>query len=159
MAAGVARIRVTYQIDADGLLSVSARETTTGVEASIRVKPSYGLSDEEIVRMLQEGAQASGDDMNERKLREERVEAERLLLATKSAFESDGDLLNTDERRAIDLVCEALARCMKGNDADAIHTQSERLIAATGEFAARRMDRSIRQALAGQSLETIAKGN
>lgn len=155
MAAGVARIRVTYQIDADGLLSVSARETRTGVEASIQVKPSYGLSDEEIVRMLQEGNAASGRDKDERKLREEVVEARRLILATQSALNEDGDLLTIEEKTDLQRRMDILATLLKGKDADAIHKESEVFIAATGDFAARRMDRSIRRALAGQTVDSL----
>ena len=155
MAAGNARIRVTYRIDADGILSVSAREQKTGVEASIRVKPSYGLGDEDIVRMLKEGNEAAASDLEERKLREETVEAERILIATDSALKADGDLLNAKERSAIDKEIELLRATIAERDAEKIKTQNAALVAATSEFAARRMDRSIRQALAGQTLNNI----
>ena len=98
MAAGAARIRVTYQVDADGLLSVSARETRSGVEASITVKPSYGLADDEVARMLQDSFSSAKVDMVARALREEQVEAERILLATQSALDADADLLSEEER-------------------------------------------------------------
>ncbi len=155
MAAGNARIRVTYRIDADGILSVSAREQKTGVEASIRVKPSYGLEDEDIVRMLKEGNEAASSDLEERKLREETVEAERILIATDSALKADGDLLNDKERSAIDKEIALLRATIASGDAEKIKAQNAALIAATSEFAARRMDRSIRQALAGQTLNNI----
>ena len=155
MAAGNARIRVTYRIDADGILSVSAREQKTGVEASIRVKPSYGLGDEDIVRMLKEGNEAAASDLEERKLREETVEAERILIATDSALKADGDLLNAKERSAIDKEIELLRATIAERDAEKIKAQNAALVAATSEFAARRMDRSIRQALAGQTLNNI----
>ena len=108
MAAGAARIRVTFQVDADGLLSVSAREMTSGVEASIVVKPSYGLTDEEIVRMLQEGNSSAEADMQARKLREEQVEAKRLLESTASALTQDGDLLSPEEQSEIDRLARAV---------------------------------------------------
>ena len=102
MPAGAARIRVTFQVDADGLLSVTAREVTTGVEASIQVKPSYGLSDEDIIQMLQDGNGAAEEDMHTRELREQQVEARRLLESTYSALAADGDLLDAQERATID---------------------------------------------------------
>lgn len=155
MAAGGARIRVTFQIDADGLLSVSARETRTGVESSVRVKPSYGLTDEDIVRMLREGNESARSDMIERELREQRVEASRIIESTNSALETDADLLSSAERAAIDASIEDLRRKAAGSDSGEIKKAIEALAAATGEFAARRMDRSIRNALAGQTLDEI----
>ncbi|WP_419524566.1 Fe-S protein assembly chaperone HscA [Duodenibacillus massiliensis] len=155
LAAGAARIRVTFQIDADGLLSVSAREQHTGVESSITVKPSYGLSDEDIVRMLKDGASSAESDMHERELRENRVEADRLIESTDSALAQDGDLLDDAERRTIDAAEAALKKTASGTDAAAIKKALDELTRVTGDFAARRMDRSIRQALAGQSLSDI----
>ena len=155
MAAGGARIRVTFQIDADGLLSVSARETRTGVESSVRVKPSYGLTDEDIVRMLREGNESAKSDMLERELREQRVEASRIIESTNSALETDADLLSNAERGAIDSAIADLQAKAAGEDAAAIKQAIEALASATGEFAARRMDRSIREALAGQSVGDI----
>ena len=152
MAAGNARIRVTYRIDADGILSVSAREQKTGVEASIQVKPSYGLADEDIVRMLKEGNTEAEHDLAERKLREETVEAERVLIATESALSTDADLLNSKERSAIDQQIAALKAAIAKRNANEINQESKALVAATSDFAARRMDRSIRQALAGHSI-------
>lgn len=152
MAAGAARIRVTFQVDADGLLSVSAREMTSGVEASIVVKPSYGLTDEEIVRMLQEGNSSAEADMQARKLREEQVEAKRLLESTASALTQDGDLLSPEEQSEIDRLARAVGSAINGTDADVIHKAVEALSKGTEAFAERRVDRSIRAALAGRSV-------
>ena len=152
MAAGAARIRVTFQVDADGLLSVSAREMTSGVEASIVVKPSYGLTDEEIVRMLQEGNSSAEADMQARKLREEQVEAKRLLESTASALTQDGDLLSPEEQSEIDRLARAVGSAINGTDADMIHKAVEALSKGTEAFAERRMDRFIRAALAGRSV-------
>lgn len=152
MAAGAARIRVTFQVDADGLLSVSAREMTSGAEASIVVKPSYGLTDEEIVRMLQEGNSSAEADMQARKLREEQVEAKRLLESTASALTQDGDLLSPEEQSEIDRLARAVGSAINGTDADVIHKAVEALSKGTEAFAERRMDRSIRAALAGRSV-------
>jgi molecular chaperone HscA len=164
MAAGAARIRVTYQVDADGLLSVSARETRSGVEASITVKPSYGLSDDEVARMLQDSYTSAQVDMELRALREEQVEAERILLATQSALDGDGDLLMLDERTEIDgqmmTVRDALAKSHDESlDAGArqadLHNAVQALAHGTEEFAARRMDKSVRSALAGKKLDQV----
>ncbi len=152
MAAGAARIRVTFQVDADGLLSVSAREMTSGAEASIVVKPSYGLTEEEIVRMLQEGNSSAEADMQARKLREEQVEAKRLLESTASALTQDGDLLSPEEQSEIDRLARAVGSAINGTDADMIHKAVEALSKGTEAFAERRMDRSIRAALAGRSV-------
>lgn len=152
MAAGAARIRVTFQVDADGLLSVSAREMTSGAEASIVVKPSYGLTDEEVVRMLQEGNSSAEADMQARKLREEQVEAKRLLESTASALTQDGDLLSPEEQSEIDRLARAVGSAINGTDADMIHKAVEALSKGTEAFAERRMDRSIRAALAGRSV-------
>ncbi|MGM3275895.1 Fe-S protein assembly chaperone HscA [Ralstonia sp. 24A2] len=155
MVAGAARIRVTYQVDADGLLSVFARETVSGVEASITVKPSYGLGDDDIARMLQEGFQSAEDDMRRRALAEERVEGERLLEALSHALEADGDLLSLEERAAIDTEIAALRATMQGEDHRAIKEAVDTLSHGTDEFAARRMDRGIRKALAGKRIEEL----
>lgn len=152
MTAGAARIRVTFQVDADGLLSVSAREMTSGAEASIVVKPSYGLTDEEIVRMLQEGNSSAEADMQARKLREEQVEAKRLLESTASALTQDGDLLSPEEQAEIDRLARAVGSAINGTDADVIHKAVEALSKGTEAFAERRMDRSICAALAGRSV-------
>jgi molecular chaperone HscA len=156
MAAGAARIRVTYQVDADGLLSVSARETHSGVEASITVKPSYGLGDDEIARMLQDSFTSADVDMKMRALREEQVEAERILLATQSALDADGDLLSDAERANINALMDAVRQHMQGDDHAAIKAAVDALANGTEEFAARRMDKSVRAALAGRKLDEIA---
>ena len=139
MAAGAARIRVTFQIDADGLLSVSARETKTGVEASITVKPSYGLSDEEIVRMLKDGNARAADDMRARELREQQVEARRLLESTASALASDGDLLTEAERAEIDRLASELGATLSGSDVERVKAALAALTKGTELFAERRM--------------------
>ena len=155
MVAGAARIRVTFQVDADGLLSVSARELQTGTEASIRVKPSYGLSDEDIVKMLREGTGNAEEDMHARELREQQVEARRILESTASALAADGDLLDAAERTAVDDLARALGALVESDDVDAIKKAIEALAKGTESFAARRMDRTIRQALAGVNVDDI----
>ena len=155
MVAGAARIRVTFQVDADGLLSVSAREEHSGVQAAITVKPSYGLADEDIARMLSEGFSTAEQDMRERSLRESRVEAERLLLATRAALAADGDLLDAAQRAAVDAQLEAVERAREGSDHHRIDEAVEALAKATEAFAAERMNRGIRQALAGKRVEEI----
>jgi len=156
MAAGAARIRITYQVDADGLLSVSARELRSGVEASIAVKPSYGLGDDDVARMLQESFSSADIDMQQRALREEQVEAERILLATQSALDADAALLSEQERAEIASLLESLRATAQGSDHQAIKEAVEALARGTEEFAARRMDRSVRSALAGKKLDEIA---
>ena len=152
MAAGAARIRITYQVDADGLLSVSAREMRSGVESSIVVKPSYGLADDEIARMLQDSFSSSDIDMQARALREEQVEADRLLLAIASALASDKQLLSTEELQEIETLIENLRQTKQASDHDAIKASITALADGTEEFAARRMDQSVRSALAGKNL-------
>jgi molecular chaperone HscA len=155
MAAGAARIRVTFQVDADGLLGVTARETRSGVEASISVKPSYGLSDDEVARMLQDSFGSAEVDMQARALREQQVEADRLLEATAAALASDGDLLDRAERDELDRLIGQLAEARRGAGLDALKTAIARAAAGTEEFAARRMDRSIRAVLAGRRVDEI----
>jgi molecular chaperone HscA len=155
MAAGAARIRVTYQVDADGLLSVSARELRSGTESSIVVKPSYGLGDDEVARMLQESFTSADIDMKMRALREEQVEAERILLATQSALAADADLLSDEEHASLNELMAAVRATSQGEDHDAIKASVEALAQGTEEFAARRMDRSVRNALAGRKLDEI----
>ncbi len=157
MVAGAARVRVSFEVDADGLLSVAAREETSKAEASISVKPSYGLSDDDIARMLTEGFGAAETDMRARADREARVDGERLAIATRSALAADGDLLTTEERAEIDAclaVIDALVSAAD-TDAEALQGVCERLSAATEAFAAERMNRGIRRALAGKRLEDI----
>ncbi len=155
MVAGAARIRVSFQVDADGLLSVSAREESSGVQAAISVKPSYGLADEDIARMLSEGFGSAEQDMRERSLRESRVEAERLLLATRAALVADGDLLDAAQRAAIEAQLAAVQQAREGSDHHAIDAAVEALALATEGFAAERMNRGIRQALAGKRVEDV----
>jgi molecular chaperone HscA len=155
MAAGAARIRVTFQVDADGLLSVAAREQSTGVEAAVTVKPSYGLADEDIARMLRDGFAHADADMAERGLREARVEAERMVLATRSALAADGALLQPAERAEIDRLVAETVRTAEGNDAHAIEAAVKTLATGTEAFAAARMNQSIRQALAGRRVEEV----
>lgn len=156
MVAGAAKIRVSFQVDADGLLGVSARELSSGVEASIQVKPSYGLTDGEIARMLQDSFQYAGDDMAARTLREQQVEAQRLLEAVQSALDADGErLLEADERLVIDAGMDSLRELAAGSDAGAIELQIKRLSQLTDAFAARRMDATVKAALAGRRLNEI----
>jgi len=155
MVAGAARIRVSFKVDADGLLSVSAREVVSGVEAAISVKPSYGLSDDDVVRMLQESFGTAEQDMKARSLRESRVEAERLLLATRSALAADGDLLDVTQRTTIDALLAALDQAASSEDHHAIDSAADVLAQATEGFAAQRMNRGIAQALAGRRVDEV----
>ena len=155
MVAGAARIKVTFQVDADGLLSVAAREQTTGIEASIVVKPSYGLSDAEITRMLQESFANAAPDMVARALAEARVEAERIVDATEAALRADGDLLAAAERASIDHALAAVRGLSGGDDHRALAAAVAALNTATGEFAARRMNRGVARALTGRSIDAL----
>ncbi|EYC51602.1 molecular chaperone HscA [Hylemonella gracilis str. Niagara R] len=156
MAAGAARIRVTFTVDADGLLSVSAKEQTSGVEASIQVKPSYGLGDDQIARMLQESFATAQQDMQARALAEARVEADRMLLATRSALAADADLLSPQERAAMDALMQTLASLRTSSeDAKAIDAATEALAKGTEAFAALRMNRGIQKALSGKNIEAV----
>jgi molecular chaperone HscA len=164
MAAGAARIRVTYQVDADGLLSVSAREARSGVEASITVKPSYGLGDDEVARMLQDSYTSASVDMVARALREEQVEAERILLATQSALDTDAELLSAEERAAIAALEQGVRDAQaRSNDEtvgiderqNKLHDAVQALAHGTEDFAARRMDKSVRKVLAGKTLDQV----
>ncbi|MGN2406276.1 Fe-S protein assembly chaperone HscA [Pseudomonas syringae] len=156
MVAGAAKIRVTFQVDADGLLSVSARELGSGIEASIQVKPSYGLTDGEITRMLKDSFAYAGDDKVARVLREHQVDAERLLEAVQGALDADGErLLDEEERLVINLQMDELRELMKGTDGHAIEQQTKRLSQVTDAFAARRLDSTVKAALAGRNLNEI----
>lgn len=155
MAAGAARIRVTYQVDADGLLSVSARELRSGVEASIEVKPSYGLADDQVAQMLQDSFKSADIDMAARALREEQVEAERIVLATQSALDAEAALLSDDERAEVVTLLKNVKAMAQQTDHAAIKAAVDALAHGTEEFAARRMDRSVRSALSGKKLEEI----
>ena len=155
MAAGAARIRVTFTVDADGLLHVSAREQGSGVEASIEVKPSYGLSDDDIAAMLQESFTTAEQDMAARALAEARVDADRMVLATRSALAADGDLLSEAERQSIEWLIVALQETAKGSQPADIEAATKSLATGTEAFAAMRMNRGIQQALAGHNIEEI----
>jgi molecular chaperone HscA len=155
LVAGAARIRVTFTVDADGLLSVSAREGTSGIEASVTVKPSFGLSDDEVAAMLREGFGAAETDMAARSLRESMVDADRLLAATVTAVEADGGLLSGVDRRSIDEAMATLRLARDGADRDLIAQAVRALSAATESFAAERMNRGIRRALAGRRIEDV----
>lgn len=157
MVAGAARIRVTFQVDADGLLGVSARELGSGVEAAVQVKPSYGLGDDDIARMLKESFSGAESDMGARKLREARVEAERMALATRAALAADGDLLTAEEAGAIEALLVAMEAAAVGEDADRIDAAVEALAQGTEAFAAARMNRGIRSALTGRTLNDLEK--
>ena len=155
MAAGAARIRVTFQVDADGLLSVSAREQTTGVQAQIEVKPSYGLDDATITQMLREGMAHAGADAAERARAEACVEAQSLLDAVATALDLDGDLLTTEQTAQIRAQMDALAALLPNADAAAIRAAVQTLSQGTDDFAARRMNRNIQRALQGVSVEQL----
>jgi molecular chaperone HscA len=155
MAAGAARIRVTFTVDADGLLSVSAKEQGSGVEASVTVKPSYGLSDDQIATMLQESFSTAQQDMQARALVEARVDAERMLLATQSALDADGDLLGEEERAVIDASMAKLREAASSNDAATIEAATKALAHDTEAFAAQRMNAGIARALSGRKVESL----
>ena len=155
MAAGAARIRVTFTVDADGLLSVSAREQASGVEASVKVKPSYGLSDDQIATMLQDSFATAQQDMQARALVEARVDADRMLLATQSALDADGALLDAPEREHIDALMEALRLARTVGDSATVEAATKALADGTEAFAARRMNQGIARALAGRTLESL----
>jgi molecular chaperone HscA len=156
MAAGAARIRVAFQIDADGLLNVSAKELSSGIEAAIVVKPSFGLSDDEIASMLQQGFASASADMQLRALREQQVDAERLLDAIASALNKDGDLLNAEERTDLDALINRLQVLRLGDDKAAIVQGIELLSKGSDAFASRRMDKAISLALTGKSINSLS---
>jgi molecular chaperone HscA len=155
MAAGVARVRVSFQVDADGLLSVSARESTSGVEASVTVKPSYGLADADIERMLRDSFEHAREDMHARALAEQRVDGQRLIEATRGALAADAALLNEQEKREIEAAMASLEKVLAGTDHRAIKKAVEALNHATETFAARRMDEGIKRALAGRKIGSL----
>jgi len=155
MAAGAARIRVTFTVDADGLLQVSAKEQISGVEAQIDVKPSYGLSDDQIAQMLKDSFTTAESDMRARAVVEARVDAQRMLLATQSALSADGDLLSLSERTSIDVAMENLRQISTSDVAADIELGTKALANATEAFAAMRMNRGIANALAGKNIDTI----
>ncbi|MCF8779451.1 Fe-S protein assembly chaperone HscA [Vibrio sp. IRLE0018] len=156
MAAGAAHIRVTYQVDADGLLSVTAMEKSTGIQSEIQVKPSYGLSDDEVANMLRDSMTYAKEDMQARALAEQRVEADRVIEGLIAAMQADGDeLLSEAEKATLLQAIESLIELRNGNEANAIEQGIKDTDKASQDFASRRMDKSIRAALAGQSIDTI----
>ena len=155
MAAGAARIRVTFTVDADGLLSVAAKEQGSGVEAQITVKPSYGLSDDQIAAMLQDSFSTAEQDMKARAVVEARVDADRMWLATQSALDADGDLLSADERQHVEALMAATLAAKSLDNAAEIEAATEALAKGTEAFAAQRMNRGIQHALAGKNIETL----
>jgi len=157
MTAGAGRVRVTFQVDADGLLSVAAQEKTTGVEASITVKPSYGLTDSDIERMLRDSFEHARDDMQARVLHESQVDGERLADGVHAALQSDGGLLEAAHRAEIERLLEALRARLGGEDHRAIKQATDALNRATEDFASRRMDANVRKALAGQRIADLER--
>ena len=155
MVAGAARIRVTFQVDADGLLAVSAREATTGVNAAIAVKPSYGLSDEQITQMLKESIDYARGDVQLRVLKEQQVEAERMLYSVETALREDPDLMSAEEQGAVRAELDALRKTLSCTEHRTIKTAIERVNHATEAFAGRRMDRAVKRALAGRKVESL----
>jgi molecular chaperone HscA len=156
MAAGAAHIRVTFKVDADGLLSVSAMEKSTGVQAEIQVKPSFGLSDEQVTQMLKDSMSNAKEDMQARMLKEQQVEALRVLEALEASLSTDSQLLNDDELAALRSEMQKLADLREtATSPDEIKTAIEAVDAASSEFASRRMDMSIKQALTGQSVDEV----
>ncbi len=157
MPAGMARLEVTFDVDADGLLSVHAKEATTGVEQTVSVKPSYGLDDDAVERMLLDALDHGEEDLERRRLAEKRVEAHRILAATRKALEADADLLQPGERIRIEEACAALEETARGESASRIHARFEAVDEATKAFAGRRMNRAIARAIEGKRVESIEK--
>lgn len=156
MAAGAAHIRVTFQVDADGLLSVTAMEKSSGVQASVEVKPSYGLSDDQVAEMLKSSMQHAKQDMQSRMLKEQQVEAERVRESLQAALADDGDeLLSSNEKQQIEHAIAAMLEAAQGDDPQAIKTAIEVVDQHSQEFAQRRMDKSIRKALSGHNVSEI----
>jgi molecular chaperone HscA len=155
MTAGAARIRVSFSVDADGLLTVSAKEKTTGTESRIEVKPSYGLSDDEMATMLRDSIDNAREDMERRLLTEAKVDARRAIGAVRSALNVDSELLNEAERKDVEKAVAAVESTLSGSDRDAVNAAADALEEATRSFAERRMDRGIREALAGQRVDQL----
>jgi len=157
MVAGAAKIRVDFRVDADGLLSVSAEETSTGTKAQIEVKPAYGLSDDDMANMLRSSMEHAADDAGARMLAEARVDAERLVDALTMALEADGSLLAEDERDGLESAMDTMRTVVAGGQTEAIRLETKALSEASDEFAARRMNREIRRALQGQSVDVLSE--
>ena len=156
MVAGAAKIQVDFRVDADGLLSVSAEETSTGTKAQIEVKPAYGLSDDDMVNMLRSSMEHAADDAGARMLAEARVDAERLIDALKMALASDGSLLSQEERDALNSAMTQMRAVVADGQTEEIRLETKALSEASDEFAARRMNREIRRALRGQSVDALS---
>jgi molecular chaperone HscA len=157
MPAGMARLEVTFNVDADGLLSVHAKELTTGIEQTVSVKPSYGLDDAAVEKMLLEALDHGEEDLERRRLAENRVDAHRILAATRQALETDADLLEPGERAKIEQACAALEEAARGEKASLVHARFEAVDEATKAFAGRRMNRAIARAIEGKRVETVEK--
>lgn len=155
LPAGLARLEVTFRVDADGLLSVMAKELKTGVEQKVEVKPTYGLTDEEVESMLLAALEHGEEDFEKRRLVDARVEAERVVLATKKALSADGDLLSSEERGRIEQALSALEQAIKGEKASLIQARTGDLDDATHAWAGRRMDRAVAGAIAGKRLDAV----
>jgi molecular chaperone HscA len=156
MPAGIARVEITYAVDADGILQVSARELTTGIEQKIQVKPTYGLSEEEVEAMLFESIEHAEEDVSERFVREWRVEADRILASLEGAFRMDGELLSAGERAAIEERMRGLRQAMAGTDYLAVKAWIESVDAASKDFAERRMNKHVAKAMAGHRVDELA---
>jgi molecular chaperone HscA len=157
MVAGAARVRVTFMVDADGLLTVRAEESTTGIQQEVAVKPSYGLDDKTMAAMLRESLENAEGDMAGRLLRESKVEAERIALAVDAALAADGDLLSDDERGVIDGLLVELRSAVAADDREAVEASAAAINQGTSEFAQRRMDRGIAKALTGVTVSQLAE--
>jgi molecular chaperone HscA len=157
LPAGLARLEVTFRVDADGLLAVQAKETNTGIEQSVSVKPSYGLDDDTVERMLIEALDHGEEDLTRRRVAEGRVEAQRIVLATRKSLEADADLLEEGEHRAIDAAIGSLEGACTGNDPRKIQNAIDDLDRATKSFAGRRMNRAIARAIGGRRVDDVGK--
>jgi molecular chaperone HscA len=156
-AAGLARLEVRFQVDANGILAVHAKETTTGIEQTVHVQPSYGLDDATVERMLADALDHGEDDLNSRRLAENRVEAGRILLATRKALAADADLVDAEETAKIDAACAQLEEAARGEQPSRIQSCIDALDEVTKAFAARRMNRAMARAIGGQRVETIER--
>jgi molecular chaperone HscA len=157
MPAGLARLEVTFHVDADGLLAVHAKEQTTNIEQTVSVKPSYGLDDATVEQMLLDALDHGEEDLKKRRLAENRVEAHRILAATRKALEVDADLLEPGEKQHIEHACAALEEATRGDDASRVHARIEGLDDATKAFAGRRMNRAIARAIEGRRVDVVEK--
>jgi molecular chaperone HscA len=155
MPAGMAKLEVSFKVDADGLLSVHAKETTTGIEQTVSVKPSYGLDDATVEQMLLDALDHGEEDLRARRLAENRVEAYRILLATRKALDADAELLEQGERLKIERACAVLEEACKRDDPARVHAEIEALDAASKEFAGRRMNRAIARAIEGKRVDVV----